>query len=266
MLWLRVVVGYFVFLVSAVYPAKNEAVHAADFAEPFGSKYIPFEPTYVENLGSMYFTKSRYWKASNSRSLRAHADVTENVEKPRLHRCRDAGEAYGAAYLITKEHMFEQFTDYNLTWVNCEMGSFIFMNGRANPMKDVNGSIMQSIDVLDFSVIHLSTYERLLKRWKYSIKSNDANTGNIDPVKKSAELLRQRAIGANKLTEVVGPRYDKFNRTIVIMPFLGTDMGAGHSKLSNRYQYLAACFWSFYADYKHIVVAVKSEKDRFFAR
>jgi len=43
---------------------------------------------------------------------------------------------------------------------------------------------------------------------------------------------------------------------------IGTDMGAGHSKLSNRYQYLSACFWSFYADYPHIVVAVKSKEDQ----
>ena len=47
---------------------------------------------------------------------------------------------------------------------------------------------------------------------------------------------------------------------IIIM--IGTDMGAGHSKLSNRYQYLSACFWSFYADFPHIVVAVKSKEDQ----
>lgn len=131
-------------------------------------------------------------------------------------------------------------------------------------MKDINGSIMQSVDLLDFSVIHLSTYERLLKRWRFSIKSEDATKGNIEPVRKSAELLRERAL---KLRDpAIPPRYEKFNRTVVIMPFLGTDMGAGHSKLSNRFQYLAACFWSFYADYPYVVVAVKSDKDRYFAR
>ena len=196
------------------------------------------------------------------RNLKAKKEVV--IDKSKLHRCRDAGEAYSASYLITREHLLEQFTDYNLTWVNCEMGSFIFMNGRANPMKDVNGSLMQSIDILDFSVIHLSTYERLLKRWRLSIKSQDAVTGNIDPVRKSAELLRERALTLRRPGMPVNS--DKFNRTIVIMPFLGTDMGAGHSKLSNRFQYLAACFWSFYADYPYIVVAVKSDKDRHFAR
>ena len=46
----------------------------------------------------------------------------------KFHKCRDSGEVYGAAYLINKEHLLEQFTFYNLTWVNCEMGSFIMMN------------------------------------------------------------------------------------------------------------------------------------------
>ena len=50
------------------------------------------------------------------------------------------------------------------------------------------------------------------------------------------------------------------------MPFLGMDMGAGHSELSNRFHYLAACFWSFYVTYPHIVAVVKSQADYDFAR
>ena len=30
---------------------------------------------------------------------------------------------------------------------------------------------------------------------------------------------------------------------VVIMPFLGGAMGAGHSELGNRFEYLKACFW-----------------------
>jgi hypothetical protein len=78
--------------------------------------------------------------------------TAEEREYLKLHKCRDTGEAYSASYLITKEHIANQFTAYNLTWVNCEMGSFIMMNGRADPKRNVNGSITQSLDVLDFSV------------------------------------------------------------------------------------------------------------------
>jgi hypothetical protein len=70
----------------------------------------------------------------------------------KFNKCRDSGEAYAAAYFITAEHLFNQFTDYNLTWVNCEMGSFIMMNQRAHPQRDANGSYTQSLDVLDYSV------------------------------------------------------------------------------------------------------------------
>lgn len=34
----------------------------------------------------------------------------EEANYLKLHKCRDAGEAYGAAYLITKEHLIQQFT------------------------------------------------------------------------------------------------------------------------------------------------------------
>lgn len=40
---------------------------------------------------------------------------------PHLHKCLDTGEAYAAAFLITREHITHQNTAYNLTWVNCEM-------------------------------------------------------------------------------------------------------------------------------------------------
>ena len=127
--------------------------------------------------------------------------------------------AYSAAYLITREHLEYQFTDYNLTWVNCEMGSFIFMTGRVDPRKDRNGSLVQSVDILDFSLIHLSTYERLQKRWMWSIKSKDALSGNIEPIRTASQLLKVRAM---QLRDKKTPMVEKkLNRTLVIMPFLG---------------------------------------------
>ena len=40
-----------------------------------------------------------------------------------LQYCYDSGEAYSASYLISKEHLLHQFTNQNLSWVNCEMVS-----------------------------------------------------------------------------------------------------------------------------------------------
>jgi hypothetical protein len=35
----------------------------------------------------------------------------------------------------------------------------------ADPLKDANGSVMMTQDILDLSVIHLSSYERLQRRY-----------------------------------------------------------------------------------------------------
>lgn len=180
--------------------------------------------------------------------------------KPLIQRCKDGGEAYSAAYLISKEHLIYQKTNYNLTWVNCEMGSFIMMNGRANPQKNINGSLLMSVDVLDFSVIHLSAYERLLLRWTKSSEVVKKDRNNLQPVIDSAEILRQRAVLLH--SNNAPPEHPALHRTVIVMPFLGSDMGAGHSKLANRQAYLAACFWSFYAYYPYVVAMVKSPKDR----
>ena len=50
-------------------------------------------------------------------------------------------------------------------------------------------------------------------------------------------------------------------RTIVVMPFLGGAMGAGHSELGNRFEYLKACFWSLYEVFPNIAVGVKTQED-----
>jgi hypothetical protein len=52
---------------------------------------------------------------------------TDEIEYLGYHKCVDAGEAYGAAYLITMDHLRKQSTNYSLNWVNCEMASFIMV-------------------------------------------------------------------------------------------------------------------------------------------
>ena len=40
------------------------------------------------------------------------ADKLNNKIKDKLHVCMDGGEAYGASYLITKEHLIKHHTAY----------------------------------------------------------------------------------------------------------------------------------------------------------
>ncbi len=181
----------------------------------------------------------------------------------KLHKCRDGGEVYSAAYLIHKEHLLYQFTGYNLTWVNCEMASFIMMNGRATPERNVNGSLVQTLDVLDFSVVHLSAYERLQRRWQRTIGVAKMKTGNIEPIVQAVNLLKDLAEANARERARPGYKFEHegLRKTVVVMPFLGSDMGAGHSNLGNRFVYLQACFWSLYAKFPHVTVAVKGIKD-----
>eukprot|EP01040_Poterioochromonas_malhamensis_P011509 gene11509-12548_t len=140
------------------------------------------------------------------------------------------------------------------------MGSFIMMGGRIQPHKSSNGSLMMSRDVLDFSVIHLSAYERLLLRWARSAREINDDKNNITPVAKASELIKAQALRYRDSS--IPPGHSAYNRTVVIMPYLGVDKGAGHSKLYNRQVYLNSCFWSFYQYYPYIVAGVKSTKDR----
>ena len=102
----------------------------------------------------------------------------EESEYLSFHICMGGGEAYGASYLITKQHLLLQFTDLPLNWVNCELASFMMMTPKRSLKSNHTGQIIQSLDVLDFSAIHLSAYERLTRRnhYKKFFKSTPADT------------------------------------------------------------------------------------------
>lgn len=244
----------------------------------------------------------------------------------KLHLCNAVFEAYSASYLTTKTHMLEIASEsYNLTWVNCEMASFIHMkeSSKFYATADASGVIIQSLDVLDFSVIHLSAFERSSKKHKDKIWSQERDrrtkwhhieevirAGVIlqrlnDPnyhkdkryvthvAKVKNETLAKTTADSRKNSKNNSGKSDKSekrvnnnnnnnnnnaarysplttrrvqysaeaNRTVVIMPFLGGAMGAGHSELGNRFEYLKTCFWSLYEFFPHIVASVTRPAD-----
>lgn len=119
-----------------------------------------------------------------------------------------------------------------------------------------NGTIIQSLDVLDFSVIHLSAYERSSRKYHRFIKRYDHPTSN-----EVMQNITQSLIKRTKTLFNVDKNTPELNRTLVVMPFLGSGMGSGHSVLANRYVYLKTCFWSIYPEMPHIVVGVTSMVD-----
>jgi hypothetical protein len=194
------------------------------------------------------------------------ADLSNQSEEEKLyldlHKCPDLGEAYGAAYIITKSYLLHHFVHYNLSDMNCEMGSMVVMNYNAKASdKNATGLIIQSLDVLNYAVIHLSAYERLQRRHEDELERMLMRnvTWNIDAIVNVSRLMKQRYY--DYPLQHMKHQYAQFNRTIVIMPFLGSEVGAGHSKTANRYLYLEACFWNFYTFSSNIVVFVMSLKD-----
>ena len=133
-----------------------------------------------------------------------------------------------------------------------------------------NGTIIQTLDVLDFSVIHLSVYERLQRKYVKTLINVDKS---LEPIDKSTQFLKELVVNRKSRrnddhirdpnTHEYLKNHTKYylNKTVAIMPFLGSDMGAGHSVLSNRYKYLHTCFWSVYSYFPHVVISVKTQVD-----
>ena len=193
----------------------------------------------------------------------------------KLHKCVDLGEAYSAAYLTTREHLLLTNIARNLSRVSCEMASTVMLSTAKRSKKlqlkkflnnpKVSGLAIQSIDVLDYSVVHLSAYERSLRKFSKRL-GIDFNDPNIEPIVQMGEMLKKRALrGRSSPSIILKNDIPEVYETIVLMPFLGTSMGAGHSNLNNRYQYLKVCFWSLYAIFPYISAGVISEEDKKWA-
>jgi len=79
----------------------------------------------------------------------------EEAQFLKYHRCINEGEAYSAAFLVTKAHIVQYNTTYNLSMANTELASFLVMETRRSRKPDCDiGAMMQSIDVLDFRYAH----------------------------------------------------------------------------------------------------------------
>jgi hypothetical protein len=187
------------------------------------------------------------------------------------------GEAYSGAYLTSREHILAVDTSRNMRKVSCEMASSVLLSTarrskkialakfRSNAM--MPGLAIQSLDVLDYAVLHLSAYERSQIRYASRVGIET----NIDAVEVATSFLESKAVAAGRDRGegkfCTGEKnssklQDLIYNTVVVMPFLGVRMGAGHSKLANRYVYLKACFWSLYATFPFITVGVSNKDDK----
>lgn len=184
--------------------------------------------------------------------------VKLNGSNPAYQDCVDHGEVFAASYLVSKEFLLKHKLDVPLTSpkMSVEWATRMMMKLRI---------AFQSVDVLDFAVMHLSAYERLSKRtqhitagknWHIDSKRNR----DIMPV---IEQLPDKLHGV-ATQEIKNKRPNSnvyMKRTVVVMPFLGSLVGMGGSALSSRRGYLQATFWSFYAYYTDIIAFVTTDAD-----
>lgn len=181
-----------------------------------------------------------------------------------LHKCVDIGETFGGAFLVTREHLIQHPLSLNLSNVNCEAGSTNIADHGVDPTATI-GLIIQSMDVLDYSVIHLSAYERAQRKWTKTVTTTEADEENH--VREVLQKLIARIKDRTQTLLALDYNYSNyFRRTVVIMPFLGFDVGYGNSKPTNRFLYLHACFWSIYAHTSNIVIYVMNIKDYAYAK
>ena len=218
--------------------------------------------------------------------------VPADASRLHFHRCFDEGEAYSASLLITKEHFLKGTANpINLssTHMSMEGASFMFMETRkASKFTTEKGAILQTLDLLDLSVVHLSAYERSLRSHDMSTKKCPA----VERLHKLADSLqhplvfeksqRLRGNGSASYYDNIGsgssgsgekkhaisavtvqPLNDSpFAQTLILLPWAGSEQGVGNSQLSLRQVYLRICFWSFYRHYgNNIVIGVTSQAD-----
>jgi hypothetical protein len=163
----------------------------------------------------------------------------------KFQRCVEMGEAFSASFLISKKLLVALDTKVNLTTANCAKGAFIAMRPNGQ------GAVMQTIDLLDLSVVHLSAYER----YPSAVKSELLDDNVPQVMRKVMNRVKKE-----KQNHVLG------NSTIAFIPYFGKAIGSTSSKAANRQTYLHITYWSIKRMINDIIVYVCNEEDYHYVR
>ena len=201
----------------------------------------------------------------------------------KFHRCVNEGEAFSGSWLTTTMHLLSHNSSYDLATANGELAAFLVIETRRSRKAwSPVGALMQTLDVLDLSVIHLSAYERLYRKYGFSIEAPKVAADIKSAMERSASLLesharereRQRAGATMNLKDAFDlastgrrspptpPKGGRRSAVLALHPWLGSVKGYSHSETTFRLAYLRACMWSSLALTRDVVVGVVSEEDR----
>ena len=202
------------------------------------------------------------------RHVSAAAPSTDDGAWAGLYKCVDQGESYTAAYLASRATFLRRpatLRDVNAPNLNMESASWWPMKG----MKRGTVSTYKSIDAMDWSVSHLSMYERRLNMVHFPggvIK--DALLADMT-VQLTAQETALKAAWTNASTtgrHGDDPTWEARNGTVCVMPFYAGGMGSGHSLTSTRQLYLALSVYSVLRHFPSVVVVVGDAEDEEFVR
>mmetsp|Transcript_26637 Transcript_26637/g.45030 ORF Transcript_26637/g.45030 Transcript_26637/m.45030 type:complete len:354 (-) Transcript_26637:523-1584(-) len=239
--------------------------------------------------------------------LTAHAlaktSFVHNImEKNRLNsntfeQCKAKGECFSGAWLGTVKHLLDnpliekKFPNERIikspNLVRCEDASFYFFHHMFEVKTDPNPgwgmSPVQTIDLLDFSVLHLSTLERgqghciqpgIIRSQRFREKSllnadaarmlQNLRHNFFNDREKKVTAIRKRALDLASGTSASALHHleKAFSRTLVVMPFLVTTSGESGTTVANKKIYFKLCFDSVYPVFKNILGAVINKQDQ----
>ena len=112
----------------------------------------------------------------------------------RFHRCSNEGEAFAGSWLVTREHLISSNLSYNLAQANAELAALLVAETRRSRKAwQATGALMQTLDVFDFSVIHLSAYERLYRQYGFDLEEGGVDAEIAAAMRGAAAGLRAEA-------------------------------------------------------------------------
>ena len=186
----------------------------------------------------------------------------------RFHRCFDEGEVYSAsflsrtAYLLTKDLRISEATQRNT-----ELATFLMIETDLHKKYKAQlgaGKMFMTADFFEFSVIHLSAYERSMRE----VGLNDVDGPFVNRLHNLAALQKAKYVRALSQTQIqnltTSTETSNRSNTLVVMPFFGLkhENDVGHSDIAKRLVYLEAAYYNIAAVFPNVVIGVANDADR----
>jgi len=171
---------------------------------------------------------------------------------------------YAAAFLTSRRQLLSRDLRQQLTktQTNMEAASYQTFGGHGV------SAIWTTIDALDFSVEHISMYERVLRSVGMPASPiKDALLGEFGRRLHNIERdTRRRCLGYRDRSRQSPEQRRAAVQTVAVMPFYAAGAGSGHSIRETKLRYLNITVYSILCHFDSVVVAVSHDSDEEYVR